>query len=174
MAKKGTMKGANNAGLRDQRKLLASNKKVRHDYDVLDTYEAGIVLVGAEVKSLRDAKVQLKDSYARVERGEMLLLGMHISPYAFAVGVGSFHPERPRKLLLHRREIIELETKMNIDHLSVLPLSIYFKDGLVKVELALAKGRKRHDKRDAIGDRDAKRELDRTLAQARKGRPLRA
>ncbi len=173
MAKKGTMKGANNAGLKDQRKLLASNKKVRHDYDVLDTYEAGIQLVGGEVKSLRDAKVQLKDSYARVERGEMYLLGMHISPYVYAIGFGSFHPERPRKLLLNRREIDELDEKMSIDHLSVLPLSIYFRDGLVKVELALAKGRKRHDKRDAIGDRDAKRDLDRTLAQARKGRPLR-
>lgn len=167
------MKGANNAGLKDQRKLLASNKKVRHDYDVLDTYEAGIQLVGGEVKSLRDAKVQLKDSYARVERGEMYLLGMHISPYVYAIGFGSFHPERPRKLLLNRREIDELDEKMSIDHLSVLPLSIYFRDGLVKVELALAKGRKRHDKRDAIGDRDAKRDLDRTLAQARKGRPLR-
>jgi SsrA-binding protein len=168
MAKKGTMKGAKAAGLTDQRKILANNKKIRHDYDVLSTYEAGIQLVGAEVKSLRDAKVQLKDSYCRVERGEMLLLGMHISPYVYAIGFGSFHPERARKLLLHRREIDTLNDRMAQDHLSLLPMSIYFRDGIVKVELALAKGRKRHDKRSAIGDRDAKRDIEREMSARRK------
>jgi SsrA-binding protein len=164
------MKGARAAGLTDQRKILANNKKIRHDYDVLGTYEAGIQLVGAEVKSLRDAKVQLKDSYCRVERDEMWLLGMHISPYVYAIGFGSFHPERPRKILLHRREIDMLNDRMAQDHLSLMPLSIYFRDGKVKIELALAKGRKRHDKRDAIGDRDAKRDIARELAANRKGR----
>jgi SsrA-binding protein len=166
------MSGAKAAGLTDQRKILANNKKIRHDYDVLSTYEAGIQLVGAEVKSLRDAKVQLKDSYCRVERGEMLLLGMHISPYTYAIGFGSFLPERPRKLLLHRREIDVLNDRMAQDALSLMPLSIYFRDGKVKIELALAKGRKRHDKRDAIGDRDSKRDLARELASRRKGRPI--
>jgi SsrA-binding protein len=170
VVKKGTMKGARAAGLTDQRKILANNKKIRHDYDVLGTYEAGIQLVGAEVKSLRDAKVQLKDSYCRVERDEMWLLGMHISPYVYAIGFGSFHPERPRKILLHRREIDMLNDRMAQDHLSLMPLSIYFRDGKVKIELALAKGRKRHDKRDAIGDRDAKRDIARELAANRKGR----
>jgi SsrA-binding protein len=170
VAKKGTMKGARAAGLTDQRKILANNKKIRHDYDVLSTYEAGIQLVGAEVKSLRDAKVQLKDSYCRVERDEMWLLGMHISPYVYAIGFGSFLPERPRKILLHRREIDMLNDRMAQDHLSLMPLSIYFRDGKVKIELALAKGRKRHDKRDAIGDRDAKRDIARELAANRKGR----
>jgi SsrA-binding protein len=170
VAKKGTMKGARAAGLTDQRKILANNKKIRHDYDVLSTYEAGIQLVGAEVKSLRDAKVQLKDSYCRVERDEMWLLGMHISPYVYAIGFGSFLPERPRKMLLHRREIDMLNDRMAQDHLSLMPLSIYFRDGKVKIELALAKGRKRHDKRDAIGDRDAKRDIARELAANRKGR----
>jgi SsrA-binding protein len=163
------MKGAKAAGLTDQRKILANNKKIRHDYEVLGTYEAGIQLVGAEVKSLRDAKVQLKDSYCRVEKDEMLLLGMHISQYKFAVGIGSFHPERTRKLLLHRREIDILNDRMAQDHLSLLPLSIYFRDGRVKIELALAKGRKQHDKRANIGDRDAKRDIARELAARRKG-----
>ncbi len=158
------MSGARNAGLTDQRKILANNKKIRHDYDVLGTYEAGIQLVGAEVKSLREAKVQLKDSYCRVERGEMLLMGMHISPYTYAIGFGSFLPERTRKLLLHRREIDLLNDRMAQEHLSLLPLSIYFRDGRVKLELALAKGRKRHDKRAAIGDRDAKRDIAREMS----------
>lgn len=158
------MSGARNAGLTDQRKILANNKKIRHDYDVLGTYEAGIQLFGAEVKSLRDAKVQLKDSYCRVEKGEMLLMGMHISPYVYAIGFGSFMPERTRKLLMHRREIDLLDDRMAQEHLSLLPLSIYFRDGRVKIELALAKGRKRHDKRAAISDRDAKRDIAREMS----------
>ena len=150
------------------KKVVASNRKARHDFDILDTYEAGIALVGSEVKSLRDAKVQLKDAYARIERGQMLLVGVHISPYEYAHGFGAHLPERARRLLLHRREIDELDEKINHDHLTVLPLSIYFVNGRAKVELALARGRKTHDKRDAIADRDAKRDIDRAIALGRR------
>lgn len=150
------------------RKVVASNRKARHDYEILDTYEAGIALVGSEVKSLRDAKVQLKDAYAVVERGEMLLVGVHISAYTFAVGFGAHLPERTRKLLLHRNEIDELRARIAQEHLALIPLSIYFTEGRAKVELGLGKGRKHHDKRSAIADRDAKRDIDRALSASRR------
>ena len=148
-----------------KRKVVASNRRARHDYDILETLEAGISLQGSEVKSLRDAKVQLNDAYARVERGEMLLLGVHISPYANAVGFGSHQTDRPRKLLLHKDEIVDLEKRINEDRLSVLPLSIYFVDGRAKVELAVARGRKLHDKRQAMAERDSKREMEKVMAE---------
>ena len=149
---------------KDGRKVIANNRRARHEYDILDTYEAGIALVGSEVKSLREGKVQLKDAYARVERGELLLLGVHISPYGFAVGFGAHEPERARKLLLHKFEIQELHERISQDHLTVIPLSLYFIGSKVKVELALAKGRKTHDKRHVIADRDAQRDIDRAMA----------
>ena len=164
------MSGARNAGLTDQRKILANNKKIRHDYDVLGTYEAGIQLVGAEVKSLREAKVQLKDSYCRVERGEMLLMGMHISPYTYAIGFGSFLPERTRKLLMHRREIDRLAHELAVEHLALIPMSFYFKDGKVKVEIAVARGRKKADKRQALAERDVKMEMAKAMGRQAKGR----
>lgn len=170
MAKKGSTTGAKAAGVRDERKVIASNRKARHDYDILDTIEAGIVLKGGEVKSLRDAKIQLKDGYARPERGEMLLLGVHISPWIYATGFGSFEPERPRKLLLHKREIEKLAERIAREQLSLIPLTVYFQNGLVKVELGLAKGRKMHDKRANLADRDAKRDIDRAMVSRRKGR----
>ena len=148
----------------DGRKTIAANRRARYDYDILDVYEAGIALVGSEVKSLREGKVQLKDAYARVERGEMLLLGVHISPYTFAVGFGSHVPERARKLLLHKVEIEELNIKINHDHLTVIPMEMYFLGSRVKVELGLAKGRKEHDKRHAIADRDAKRDIAKAMS----------
>ena len=147
-------------------KPVAQNRKARHDYEILDTYEAGIVLVGAEVKALRDSKVQLRDSYARVDGGELWLHGVHISPYPFANGFGVVDPDRSRKLLLHRREIHELTVKTQQQHLTLIPLAIYFKDGRAKVELALARGRKTYDKRHAIAARDADREAERTLRHA--------
>ncbi len=121
-------------------KVVASNRRARHDYLVLDTIECGLVLVGSEVKSLRDAKVQLGDAYARVERGELWLHNMHIAAYEHASGFGAHAVDRPRKLLAHRNEIERLGAKVAQDHLTLVPLSLYFKEGRAKIELALAKG----------------------------------
>ncbi len=148
---------------------MAQNRRARHDYDLLDVLECGIALQGSEVKSLRDGKVQLRDAYARVEGGEVWLYGMHVAPYAFASGFGGHDPERPRKLLLHRREIDELHARTTQQSLTLVPLSLYFKDGRAKVELALARGRRRYDKRHAIASRDAEREVERAVARSRKG-----
>jgi SsrA-binding protein len=150
-------------------KVVASNRRARHDYDVLETYECGIALVGGEVKSLRDSKVQLKDSYARVDDGEMWLIGVHIAPYANAGAFDAHDPERRRKLLLHRSEIDELAGRTNRDSLTLVPLSIYFKDGKAKVELGLARGRRRYDKRHAIAERDANREAERAMSRRNRG-----
>jgi SsrA-binding protein len=145
---------------------VAQNRKARHDFEILETFECGVVLAGSEVKSLRDSKVQLRDSHARVEGGEVWMHGVHISPYLFANGRDAHDPDRRRKLLLHRREIAGLAARMGQEGLVLVPLAIYFKDGRAKVELGLGRGRKLYDKRAAIAERDAKRELDR----ARRGR----
>jgi SsrA-binding protein len=139
------------------RPLVAQNRRARHDYDILETYEAGIVLVGSEVKSLREGKVQLRDSFAKVEDGEVWLHGAHVSPYGFATSFGRADPDRSRKLLLHRRQIEELTRQTERGGLTLVPLSIYFKDGRAKVDLALARGRREYDKRRAIAERDARR-----------------
>ena len=149
-------------------KVVASNRRARHDYDILETFESGIALKGSEVKSLRDGKIQLKDSFARVQDGEMWLYGVHISPYAFAHGPNAHDPDRPRKLLLHRGEIDELSGRTQQESLTLVPLSVYFKDGRAKVELGLARGRRQYDKRQAIAKRDADREAARAMAQARR------
>jgi len=148
-------------------KVVASNRRARHDYEVLDVFECGIALKGAEVKSLRDSKVQLKDSYARVADGEVWLIGVHIAPYANANAFDAPEPERSRKLLLHRREIDELAGRTAQEALTLVPLSVYFKDGKAKVELALARGRRRYDKRHAIAKRDADRQIERALKSRR-------
>ncbi len=127
------------------------------------------MLQGSEVKSLRLAQVQLADAYARVRDRELWLEGVHISPYLFAVGVGSHDPDRPRKLLLHRNEIDRLTARIEQDRVSVVPLSLYFKDGRAKVELGVGKGRTKGDKRQAIAERDSKREIDRELGRRSKG-----
>ena len=150
------------------RKVVASNRKARHDFTILDTYEAGVALRGSEVKSLRDAKVQMRDAYARVEGRELMLVGITISPYSFAHGVGAHDPDRSRKLLMHRREIDTVRERIARERLVLIPLSIYFTDGRAKVELALAQPRKQHDKRDAIAERDAQRDIDRAMAAHRK------
>lgn len=142
------------------RKVVATNRKARHDYEILDTFECGIVLRGSEVKSLRDAQVQLKDAYADIRDGEVWLERAHIAPYSFASG-GGHDPERPRKLLLHRREIDRLIGKVNEVGLTLVPLQIYFQGGKAKVELALAKGRRAYDKRQKIRERMERREMDR-------------
>jgi SsrA-binding protein len=149
--------------------LVASNRKARHDYAILDVVEAGLVLHGSEVKSLRHAQVQLADAYARIERGECWLEALHISRYSYAHGFGEHLPDRRRKLLLHKEEIDKLASRVNQERLSLIPLSIYFKDGRAKVELALAKGRKKGDHRAAIAERDAKAEVARALGRQRKG-----
>jgi len=147
---------------------VAQNRRARHDYQVLDTFECGIALRGSEVKSLREAKVQLRDAYGRIEDGELWLYGVHVSPYTFATGVGAHDPDRRRKLLVHRRQIDELLGRTRQEGLTLVPLSIYFKEGRAKVELALARGRKTYDKRHAIAARDAAREVERTSAGRRK------
>ncbi|HEX2063825.1 MAG TPA: SsrA-binding protein SmpB [Acidimicrobiales bacterium] len=148
---------------------VAQNRRARHDYDLLEVLECGVALQGSEVKSMRAGKVQLRDAYARVEGGELWLHGMHVAPYAFASGFGGHDPERPRKLLLHRHEIDDLHARTSQQSLTLVPLSVYFKDGRAKVELALARGRRRYDKRHAIASRDAEREVERAVARSRKG-----
>jgi len=147
---------------------VAQNRRARHDYDILETYEAGIVLVGSEVKSLREGKAQLRESFARVIDGELWLYGMHVPPYTFAAGFGTTDPDRRRKLLLHRRQIAELWRRTTQDATTMVPLSVYFKDGRAKVELALARGRKTYDKRHAIAARDADLEARRASAARRR------
>jgi len=149
---------------------VAQNRRARHDYDVLETYEAGIALQGSEVKSLRAGKVQLRDAYARVEGGEVWLHGVHVAPYDFAQGFGSHDPGRARKLLLHRRQIAELAARTQQDSLTLVPLSVYFKEGRAKVELAVARGRRLYDKRHAIASRDAAREAERAAGRRGDGR----
>ena len=149
------------------RGFVAQNRRARHDYDILGTYEAGIVLVGSEVKSFREGKVQLRDSYARAEGGEIWLHGMHVSPYGYASAFGVFDPDRSRKLLLHRREIDDITRQTAQGALTLVPLSAYFKNGRAKVELALARGRREYDKRRAIADREAQLEARRAMGARR-------
>jgi SsrA-binding protein len=146
-------------------RTVARNRRARHDYDILDVYECGIALKGAEVKSLRMGHASLQDAYARIEDGELWLLGAHLAPYEYTSGFGRFDPVRPRKLLLHRRQIDELSGRVAQKALTLVPLSIYFKDGLAKVELALARGRRLYDKRHAIAERDATREAQRQIRE---------
>ena len=143
-----------------QQKIIAVNKKARYDYFITDEFEAGMVLVGTEVKSLRNGQCNLKDSYARVKKGEVFVYQMHISPYAFAY-YDNHEPLRTRKLLLHKSEIKRITRKMNEKGLLLIPLKVYFSNGKVKMSLGLAKGKKLYDKRETIKQRDAKRDMDR-------------
>ena len=145
------------------RKIIASNRKARHDYAILDTIETGIVLQGSEVKSLRLGHLQMTDAYARVVDGAIWLDGVHIPPYRFAHGVGAHEPDRPRKLLLHAKEIQRIAGIVAQERLALVPLAFYFKDGRVKVELAMARGRRKADKRQAMAARDAQRDIERAL-----------
>lgn len=153
----------------DGTKLIASNRTARRNYAIEDIFEAGVVLQGSEVKSMREAQVQLTDAYARIRGGEAWLEGVHVSPYAFAVGLGSHEPDRPRKLLLHRDEIRRLKARVDQERVALVPLRLYFRDGKVKVELGVGKGRTKGDKRQAIAERDTRREVERELGRARKG-----
>ena len=151
---------------RDDQKFIARNRRARYEYEVIDTLECGIVLIGPEVKSLRDAQIQLKDSYASIRGGEVWLENAHIAPYQFAEG-GGHEPERPRKLLLHRREIDRLYGRIREESLTLVPLQVYFKSGKAKVELGLGKGKKTRDKRRDIVKRQQKREMDRAQSHRR-------
>jgi SsrA-binding protein len=143
---------------KDERRVIATNRKARHDYAVLETYEAGIELRGSEVKSLREAKAQLQDAYGSVDAGQLYLRGAHINPYDPAAH-DNHDPTRARRLLMHRAEIRRIIGKLEESGLTLVPLSLYFKDGRVKVELALVRGRKSYDKRDKIDERRSRREL---------------
>ncbi len=142
-------------------RVVITNRKARYDYFVLERYECGIVLKGPEVKSIRNGRANLQDGYARIDDGEVWLFGMHVSPYEFSRG--DLDPVRPRKLLLHHKQIVELARATEEKGVTLVPLSVYFKDGRAKVELAIARGKARYDKRRAIAERDAKRETQRAL-----------
>ncbi len=148
-------------------KIITLNRKARHDYFVDETYECGIALVGTEVKSLRCGTVNLKDSFCAVEDGEMYVIGMHISPYEKG-NIFNRDPLRKRKLLMHKKEIMRLFGLVKRDGYALIPLSLYFKDSRVKLELGLCRGKKLHDKRDAMAEKDAKREMDRHLKERNK------
>jgi len=150
-------------------KLVASNRRARRDYDILESFETGIVLSGSEVKALREGHAQVADAFARIINGQVWLDGLHIPPYQFAHGVGAHDPDRARKLLMHRREIEKLDHQVAVEHLSLIPLSLYFKDGRVKVELGVGRGRKKSDKRQALAERDSKMEIAKALGRQAKG-----
>jgi SsrA-binding protein len=148
-------------------KLIAENRRARYDYELLDRYEAGVALTGTEVKSLREGRVQLGQAYADVRDGEVWLVGASIAEYAQG-NVSNHEPDRDRKLLLHRREIDSLYGKVREKGLTLVPTRLYFKDGRVKVELAVARGRERIDKRRTIAERDAKRQMERAFRSRRR------
>lgn len=148
-------------------KIISQNKKAHHDYFILEKYECGIELKGTEVKSLRNGNVNLKDSYATIDNGEVFIKQMHISPYEMG-NIFNRDPMRPRKLLMHKYEIRKLIGTLKEDGISLIPLSLYFKGSNIKVELGLAKGKKLYDKRQAIAEKDAKRNMDRKVKEYNK------
>jgi SsrA-binding protein len=161
MAKKDAAKGKEKHDAEGV-KVVARNRRARHDYDLIEKVEAGVVLTGTEVKSLRNGKANLEDAYAEIDKGEAWLLGCDIPEYLQANRMNHL-PKRRRKLLLHRREIEKLATRTGERGLTLIPLSIYFKKGMAKVEISIAKGRKTFDKREAIKKNEAKRDIDRAL-----------
>ena len=143
-------------------KIVAKNSKAYHDYFIEEKYEAGVELAGTEVKSIRLGNIKLKDSFCIIKDGQMSVLGMHISPYEKG-NIFNKEPRRPRRLLMHKREILKLFAKVKQDGYSLVPLAVYFKGPRVKLEVGLAKGKKLYDKREAAAKRDAKREMDRAI-----------
>lgn len=148
-------------------KIVAENRKARHDYHIHETYEAGIALTGTEVKSLRAGRANLKDSYAHVENGEMMISQMHISPYDQG-NIFNHEPMRKRKLLMHKKEILKLFGKTREKGYSLVPLKLYFTRGKAKLQIALASGKKNYDKRQDIAARDAKRDIERAMRDRQK------
>ena len=145
-------------------KIIAENRKARHDYFILETLEAGIALKGTEVKSMRQGRVNLKEAFCQVKNGEMWVIGMHISPYEQG-NIFNVDPLRKRKLLLHKKEILKLRAKTQEKGLGIVPLKLYFKDGRVKVEIAVVRGKKLYDKRATEAKRSAEREINRALRE---------
>lgn len=145
-------------------KIVATNRKAYHEYFIEDTIEAGLVLTGNEIKSVRDGRVNLREGYARIVKREMWLSNVHITPYEHS-GYGDPDPDRDRKLLLHRGEILRLETKIQTKGFTLIPLRIYLRDGRAKVEIGMAKGKRQYDKREAIAERDAERAMEREMAE---------
>lgn len=146
--------------MKKERKLVANNKKARHDYFLEEIYEAGIVLTGTEIKSLRLGKCSIKEGYCKIEKGEMFIYGMNISPYEQG-NIFNTDPLRPKKLLLHKKEIWKMEQALKLQGLTIVPLQVYInEDGRAKMEIAVAKGKKNYDKRDDIAKRDAKRRME--------------
>jgi SsrA-binding protein len=150
---------------RSDRKLVAANRRARRNYDITETVEAGLVLHGSEVKSMRESQVQIADGFVRFDGHEAWLHGVHIAPYLHAQEHSGHDPDRRRKLLLHRRELDRLRSLVDLERVSVVPISLYFRDGNAKVELGVGKGRKLHDKRQVVAERDARREVERALAR---------
>lgn len=149
-----------------EKRDIASNRKAFHDYFVLDRYEAGIELAGTEVKSIRAGNINLKDSFCTIKNNEIFIRGMHISPYSHG-NIFNKDPVRPRKLLMHKKEIVKLNSRIMQDGVALIPLSIYFKGSLIKIELGLCKGKKLHDKRDSEAEKESKRNIERTLKEGR-------
>ena len=145
-------------------KEITANRKAFHEYFVLERFEAGIELAGTEVKSIRGGNVNLKDAFCTIKNGELFIRGMHISPYEHG-NIFNKDPVRPRRLLMHKREILKLNARVMQDGVALIPLSLYFKDSRVKVELGLCKGKKLHDKRDSEADRQSKRDIDRIMKE---------
>ncbi|MGC8780937.1 MAG: SsrA-binding protein SmpB [Anaerolineae bacterium] len=145
-------------------KVVATNRKAYHDYFLEDTYEAGIVLTGTEIKSVRAGRVNLRDGFVQIRQGEAWLINVHISPYDFG-NRENHEPRRERKLLLHRQEIRKLQSKVSERGWTIVPLRMYLRDGRAKVEIALVRGKRLYDKKDAIAERDAERELRRTIKE---------
>lgn len=149
-------------------KLITSNRRARHDYAILDTFEAGLVLTGTEVKSLRDGKASLQEAYARIDRDEIWLVGMHVPEYSHG-NRQNHEPTRTRKLLLHRKEIERLRGLLEQKGLTLVPLRLYWKDGRAKVELGLGRGKKDYDRRQDVAKREAQREIERAMSRRTRG-----
>jgi len=152
----------------DGLRAVATNRRARHDYWIEESFEAGIALTGTEVKSLRQGRANLSDAFARVQNGEVWLHQMHINPYAQG-GIANHEPLRTRKLLLHRREILRLQTRGVQKGFTLVPLRVYFRHGVAKVELAIARGRRQYDKRERIAEREAERRIARALGKRARG-----
>lgn len=161
------MAGGNKKGEPEGQTTICRNRRATHDYEVTDTIECGLVLVGTEVKSLRDGHASLDDAYARIDGSEVWLIGAEIPEYLYGNRL-NHKPKRPRKLLLHRREITKFAEKADVKGFTLVPLRMYFKDGRAKLELGVGKGKQSHDKRDSLKKADAKREIDRAMASRRR------
>lgn len=158
---------ATNGSTSGGRKVVTTNRRAWHDYQIDEEFEAGIQLTGTEIKSIRDGRVNLRDAYAVIEDDELWLVGMHISPYDQASGLFNHEPTRPRKLLLHRKQIEDLRAQLQQRGYTLVPLRLALKRGWAKVDLGLGKGKKLYDKRQAIAERDAKRRMERALRERR-------